>query len=67
MKYGNLGLPSIGGDVAPFVGAWIEIIDCPALMRFCTVAPFVGAWIEILVIVALDTLRYRRSVRRSVD
>ena len=34
-------------NVAPFVGAWIEIaiIACVALCEY--VAPFVGAWIEI--------------------
>ena len=34
--------------VAPFVGAWIEIIYYERLMRELIVAPFVGAWIEIL-------------------
>ena len=36
-------------QVAPFVGAWIEIII--ALSRIVAqlrVAPFVGAWIEIM-------------------
>ena len=35
--------------VAPFVGAWIEIISSGKSSHLATVAPFVGAWIEILV------------------
>ena len=34
--------------VAPFTGAWIEIIACKALWAIWRVAPFTGAWIEIL-------------------
>ena len=33
--------------VAPFVGAWIEIVDAECKQRIQRVAPFVGAWIEI--------------------
>ena len=36
------------GFVAPFAGAWIEIlIFSPVLLYTVTVAPFAGAWIEI--------------------
>ena len=34
-------------DVAPFVGAWIEITTAQKLSHLIQVAPFVGAWIEI--------------------
>ncbi len=34
-------------NVAPFVGAWIEIIKSYELEQRRIVAPFVGAWIEI--------------------
>ena len=34
-------------QVAPFVGAWIEIRPHLPLLIYCIVAPFVGAWIEI--------------------
>ena len=34
-------------DVAPFVGAWIEISLCKPSYYIRFVAPFVGAWIEI--------------------
>ena len=47
-------------QVAPFVGAWIEI----QLMHFCVteriVAPFVGAWIEILLF--YSNIGYKRSL-----
>jgi len=33
--------------VAPFMGAWIEIIAKKALIDKERVAPFMGAWIEI--------------------
>ena len=35
--------------VAPFVGAWIEIILSAHLSFLLGVAPFVGAWIEISI------------------
>ena len=34
-------------DVAPFVGAWIEILPWRYNIYKQDVAPFVGAWIEI--------------------
>ena len=34
-------------QVAPFAGAWIEIIRFVSLPASSTVAPFAGAWIEI--------------------
>ena len=39
-----------GFTVAPFVGAWIEIIFRQPLPHRDPVAPFVGAWIEMLVV-----------------
>ena len=36
-------------DVAPLVGAWIEIFVQPWQHRVALVAPLVGAWIEICV------------------
>ena len=34
--------------VAPFTGAWIEILNPPSVPHFnVQVAPFTGAWIEI--------------------
>ena len=56
-----------GGCVAPFVGAWIEIVYGGIVTDDEEVAPFVGAWIEIVKI-KMTARRIRgRSVRRSVD
>ena len=33
--------------VAPFTGAWIEIVTFIYLCFYFVVAPFTGAWIEI--------------------
>ena len=33
--------------VAPFTGAWIEILHDSIDFHVCRVAPFTGAWIEI--------------------
>ena len=35
--------------VAPFAGAWIEIVKYHSSSTPLNVAPFAGAWIEILV------------------
>ena len=40
-------LPFVVVDVAPHVGAWIEIFSKPASSPQRNVAPHVGAWIEI--------------------
>ena len=34
-------------NVAPLVGAWIEISNTTDASRYLSVAPLVGAWIEI--------------------
>ena len=34
--------------VAPFAGAWIEIIAGNIIFGVCCVAPFAGAWIEMI-------------------
>ena len=36
------------GKVAPFAGAWIEMLWDADLLYTGAVAPFAGAWIEIL-------------------
>ena len=35
-------------DVAPFMGAWIEIIGLVSATIVFIVAPFMGAWIEMI-------------------
>ena len=34
-------------EVAPYMGAWIEIKDCYPTPVTWNVAPYMGAWIEI--------------------
>ena len=34
--------------VAPFAGAWIEIVEKGEVKINASVAPFAGAWIEII-------------------
>ena len=54
-------------DVAPLVGAWIEILGSNAGAMGIRVAPLVGAWIEIEQLIE-DYERARgRSPRGSVD
>ena len=48
LKYKNL-IPEWKEElVAPFVGAWIEMLSGRTGNTTLTVAPFVGAWIEML-------------------
>ena len=54
-------------DVAPFAGAWIEILITPDPIRAMMVAPFAGAWIEIVAGYAGRRKRPCRSLRGSVD
>ena len=44
---------SVATAVAPFTGAWIEILKTVSYGPRQAVAPFTGAWIEIMVIVRL--------------
>ena len=53
--------------VAPFAGAWIEIIFNIRSDAVRKVAPFAGAWIEIANISACDASHPSRSLRGSVD
>ena len=54
-------------EVAPLVGAWIEIDDYPGKFFQYMVAPLVGAWIEIMDEYILDDNEQCRSSCRSVD
>ncbi len=55
------------GNVAPPVGAWIEIYRVSRTQEICYVAPPVGAWIEIQY-VSVNVFEFMsRSSRRSVD
>ena len=47
MKYRSILLHHQVNQVAPLVGAWIEIVSLWKRSRWYSVAPLVGAWIEI--------------------
>ena len=40
------GIHSNAVHVAPYVGAWIETVECDNCDASFLVAPYVGAWIE---------------------
>ena len=42
----------IASLVAPFMGAWIEMVSRITSSSFSSVAPFMGAWIEIMPVEA---------------
>ena len=54
-------------DVAPFAGAWIEILLHLIYSISYYVAPFAGAWIEIVYSDLAGSCEYSRSLRGSVD
>ena len=53
--------------VAPFTGAWIEILSSCVPVSVVLVAPFTGAWIEIERPSWLSFLPAGRSLHGSVD
>ena len=54
-------------NVAPLVGAWIEIVIIAGRVIKENVAPLVGAWIEITLEDLVETQEMGRSPRGSVD
>ena len=46
MKRHVCGIHSNAVHVAPYVGAWIETVECDNCDASFLVAPYVGAWIE---------------------
>ena len=54
-------------NVAPLVGAWIEISTVFPSLHVLPVAPLVGAWIEIAWNLGYTFAAPRRSPRGSVD
>ena len=42
--------------VAPYAGAWIEIVTVVVFWYSSDVAPYAGAWIEILTLIAVVSL-----------
>ena len=47
------------GEVAPSVGAWIEIADGKDMSASLYVAPSVGAWIEIITVPSAYFVLYK--------
>ena len=54
-------------NVAPLVGAWIEINAVVCITTGKEVAPLVGAWIEIVESATNSIKEESRSSCRSVD
>ena len=54
-------------SVAPYTGAWIEIVFTGVISLFSAVAPYTGAWIEIQTIMTGRYLFAGRSLHGSVD
>ena len=48
LKLQDMDLMELPVDVAPLVGAWIEMLIWKCVSWMMLVAPLVGAWIEIL-------------------
>ena len=53
--------------VAPYAGAWIEILPSLSQSAFFCVAPYAGAWIEISIAPCFSSSVIRRPLRRGVD
>ena len=47
MKYYCIGFTLESASVAPYAGAWIEMVVARLPMVLIPVAPYAGAWIEI--------------------
>ena len=67
LKFGDQAAIEAKMNVAPFAGAWIEIILFRCRQILVIVAPFAGAWIEIVLLAHLLLFQHRRSLRGSVD
>ena len=53
--------------VAPYAGAWIEILAMERFREAADVAPYAGAWIEIRLCESNLSAALCRSLRGSVD
>ena len=54
-------------EVAPFTGAWIEIVPTLGGVSDHPVAPFTGAWIEMDGASRLKVVVYGRALHGRVD
>ena len=53
--------------VAPYMGAWIEILERGHQSKWSKVAPYMGAWIEIYLRVWEKSNIKRRTLHGCVD
>ncbi len=67
MKSAEMYLNLYRKMVAPYAGAWIEMIDILFFGDTTKVAPYAGAWIEIGIVEAYPVTLFGRSLRGSVD
>ena len=67
MKYTGIITKLEKDNVAPLVGAWIEISKLKFSSNSAKVAPLVGAWIEIISGQTVIKSKSGRSSRGSVD
>ena len=67
MKRSNFLLLCVGGEVAPFTGAWIETFRHSMITHAHCVAPFTGAWIETIKEYDLDLIVKSRTLHGCVD
>ena len=67
LKYSIEGGFGKGENVAPYTGAWIEILSHSIILPIELVAPYTGAWIEILHHIKNETAYAGRSLHGSVD
>ena len=67
LKYKRLHNYQSVKNVAPLVGAWIEIPNFTSPLSDTVVAPLVGAWIEMFLRLTSPFSFTRRSPRGSVD
>ena len=47
LKFGKMSKSGLRTEVAPLVGAWVEILESEPDNQYDPVAPLVGAWVEI--------------------
>ena len=67
MKYAGPGAWLAVMAVAPYTGAWIEIIHKSSVFAPCAVAPYTGAWIEMTSYICFQKGKDGRSLHGSVD
>ncbi len=47
LKFDYIGIAACADNVAPYAGAWVEIVQVLSRQSVYNVAPYAGAWVEI--------------------